>query len=230
MDSKPRWSLRSVVGITTAIREQPTLNTTVKSLKNSGLRRLHLFSDFGFDNINEMEFIKIRRRERVYGAWSNWFYALKEMRETYDQDYYAIFQDDIIVSRYINQYLYYTTPNYADCFSIFCPSIYRGVNRWNRQDKGSGLWMAQTFVFTKEATDSILNSQEVWRVPGDKCIDNRVGLWAKYNDRGVYYHTPSLVQHIGDSSTLWQDVKAEGLRAASDFVGEDFDTLKLLDD
>jgi len=163
-------------------------------------------------------------------AWKNWFYALKQLRKDYDQPYYGIVQDDIILCKNVDQYLYYNTPSGADCFSIFCPTDYRGLSRWNRQDHyGAKLWMAQTFFFTADATDSILSSEEVWRVPGDRAIDNRVGLWAKYNDRSVYYHTPSLVQHVGYTSTLWPGEQIKYNRAASDFVGEDFDALRLLE-
>lgn len=229
MDTRSRWGLHTIIGITTALRRKETLTATAASFKNAGFNKLHLFADKGSIISREAQFIKITHRESIFGAWKNWFYALKELREAYDQEYYGIAQDDILLSKNINQYLYYNTPREADCFSIFCPSIYVGLSRWNRQDHmGSKLWMAQTFFFTKAAVDSLLTSQEVWRISGDRHIDNRVGLWAKYNDRSVYYHTPSLGQHVGYASTLWED-KIEGGRAASDFVGEDFDTLKLLD-
>ena len=53
----------------------------------------------------------------------------------------------------------------------------------------------------------------------------------------AYYHSPSLGQHIGHSSTLWanqnnplglDELPALGDRSASDFVGESFDAMQLL--
>ena len=53
----------------------------------------------------------------------------------------------------------------------------------------------------------------------------RVGIGLiKDSDYGWHKHfSPSLSQHIGDTSTIWSEGnRAAGKRAASDFVGEDY--------
>ena len=65
---------------------------------------------------------------------------------------------------------------------------------------------------------------------GDKLIDVRVGEWSEAINKAAIFHNPSLAQHIGEFSTIWEDgVPAEDDRAAFEFVGENFDALQLLD-
>lgn len=218
MGAECGWWMFCVVGITSAIRKEPTLERTLESLSDAGFDLLHCYLDYGSQIPSKFEFIKKTNRDKLYGAWGNWFYALKDLTEQYDSQLYGIIQDDVIVKPNVCQYMSEYMPQDADCLSIFTPSLYKDVSRWKRQDwRGSKLWMAQTLFFTRDAALSLLNSEEVWRIEGTKGIDNRVGLWAKYNGRSIYYHTPSLAQHIGQTSTLWGDLKAEGWRQADDF-------------
>ena len=52
-------------------------------------------------------------------------------------------------------------------------------------------------------------------------IDARVGRWAAENQRSVWYHTPSLVQHTGSGNSALGDPLITSLRVAADFIGED---------
>ena len=59
--------------------------------------------------------------------------------------------------------------------------------------------------------------------------DNRIGWWARENNFEVVYHTPSLSQHIGHTSSCWDSQPTSvWRRSASDFVGEEFDLLDLM--
>ena len=87
--------------------------------------------------------------------------------------------------------------------------------------------MAQTFIFPPFAVDSILSHPIIKNWQGDKNIDSKIGEWARSIGMLTYYHTPSLGQHVGHSSTIWE-MPALGDRSASDFVGERFDAMQLL--
>ena len=50
-------------------------------------------------------------------------------------------------------------------------------------------------------------------------IDTVIGWWARRRRVPFWFPTPSLVQHIGETSTLWAGCDASGPRAASLFVG-----------
>ena len=48
-----------------------------------------------------------------------------------------------------------------------------------------------------------------------------VGQWCLDQHLDYYLHTPSLTQHIGDTSTIWKGSKTTGRRRAATFVGEE---------
>lgn len=59
---------------------------------------------------------------------------------------------------------------------------------------------------------------------GNTLKDAIIGHWAGRAGLPVYFHTPSLGQHIGQESTLTEDLSTvSNGRQASDFVGEDCD-------
>jgi hypothetical protein len=59
---------------------------------------------------------------------------------------------------------------------------------------------------------------------GNTIKDAVIGQWAEKLKLPVYFHTPSLAEHIGVSSTLTDDDSTpENGRMSKDFVGEDFD-------
>jgi hypothetical protein len=59
---------------------------------------------------------------------------------------------------------------------------------------------------------------------GNTVKDAVIGQWAERLALPVFYHTPSLVEHIGEFSTLTDDVSSvENGRMSFDFVGKNFD-------
>jgi hypothetical protein len=172
---------------------------------------------------------KVSRRKNTYGAWPNYFYALGELFEAEEAKFYAIAQDDIVLCKETYRYIQNLSfPDDLGCFSLFCPKMYSGTKTWTRVGAGSQLWMAQLLIYPRHVINSIITNSSVWRFEGNAGIDNRIGAWAQENKKGVYFHSPSLVEHVGKTSTLWPKAKLEGERAAHNFVGEDFDALKLI--
>ena len=51
-------------------------------------------------------------------------------------------------------------------------------------------------------------------------IDLVIGAWAVRRGIAVWHTTPSLVQHIGESSTIWPSDRADGPRRADRFAGD----------
>jgi len=58
---------------------------------------------------------------------------------------------------------------------------------------------------------------------GEDLTDALVGYWCLESGLDYYLHTPSLSQHIGDTSTLWEKTSLSGRRLAASFPGEDVD-------
>lgn len=92
------------------------------------------------------------------------------------------------------------------------------------------------------APDSIVSASickmcSLWRTPpanprpyrqrgprdGMDHIDTVIGCWATRANLPLYVFRPSLVQHIGDTSTIWTQATNTGIRRADHFLGPDTD-------
>jgi hypothetical protein len=83
--------------------------------------------------------------------------------------------------------------------------------------------MAQTYFFPPDSARNCATHKICTGWKKDRQIDNIVGRWANHAEQYPYYFSPSLAQHVGDTSTLWnKNNQAAGRRAAKDFVGEYF--------
>ncbi len=196
-------TLSNIIGLTTAPRKKPTLHFALDTLARCGFDNICVFAEPDSPlPINKD--IKVKQRKRTLGAWENWFWGLKELYDTYEQPYYCMVQDDIWAAHCIDvPGLLEGLDMNVGLYSLYTPVKYLGASEWNDIQQGSKLHMAQFYVIPRESARSIINSEEVWRIPGNYAIDNRIGLWAKYQRKRVLYRTPSLFDHIGETSTIW---------------------------
>ena len=237
VDHEPRLATGAVktwaVGITTAPRERPTLERTVRSLASAGWKLPRIFAEPGVELPDNCEHLPLTRRDAPLGGWPNWLLALGELvlREP-QADAYFLVQDDVAFCRNIRAYLERTLwpSGKVGLVSVYCPAVYvRRVRGLHCVDAGWSLISALTCVFPNAAARSLLGHARVLShrrsgpYGGVKSIDAVIGRWAKDCGLPAYFHTPSLAQHTGDTSTVWPTATNEGQRHASDFVGEDFD-------
>lgn len=221
------WS----VGITTAPRRLPTIDDCLDSVINAGWQSVRIFSDGDVPLADRHAEIPITRREPQIGAWPNFYLSLAEqlMREP-EADAYLMIQDDALFfnHRGLRDYLegMMWTAEGAQVASLFCPQKYtQPTNGWC-QFEGSWVWGAQAFVFSRPAAQSFLADKEVVRhrwnaeYQGLCGIDVLIGKWAQRSEIPIYFPTPSLVQHIGHVSAIWERDYIIGPRRADRFAGD----------
>ncbi len=222
-----RWA----VGVTTAPRLAPTLGECLVSLASAGWDHPRLFVDGAV--LVPPAFAGLARTDRnpQLGAWPSYYLALGEllMREPH-ADAYLIAQDDALfaadldIRAYLERVLWPGKTPWI--VSLFCPRPYTQERPGWYPFPGVWVWGAQAFVFSREAAQGFLADLEVVRHRWARHrnpvadIDWRVGLWARARRRPIYYPTPSLVQHIGEVSSLWKGVRVRGCRRASWFAGK----------
>jgi len=198
--------MRWAIGVTTAPRPRATLGRTLDSLARAGFQRPAVFHD-----------------DRGRGAWSNWLYALGSLLLV-DADALLLVQDDAVFCRGLRRYLDRTLwpdGSIALC-SPYSPGPYRQPRRgWHQQQRGWGLVGALCWAIPRATAGDMLRDLGGVRATGR--IDARLGKWAATAGRDVWYHTPSLVQHVGNGNSALGDQAINDLRRAADFVGEDFD-------
>lgn len=131
------------------------------------------------------------------GAFSNWFGCLREGAASGEQ--FAIAQDDILVARGLARLAEYQIA---------------GVVSYYRCPKPG--WGACFYVFAPEAAEQLC--QQEWE--SDRNIDAFV--YHSCRRRGIPFWQPdaSYVLHVGETSTLGDDLKCAGWRQALSFRDE----------
>jgi hypothetical protein len=219
------------VGVTTAPRGVATLDRCLESLTQAGWPSARLFVDGEADIPEAFAHLPRTVREPRIGAWPNYYLALGELlMRSPEADAYLLVQDDSLFCQdgglraYLEGVLWPgKRPGIA---SLFCSRAYTQPRAGWYEFDGSWLWCALAFVFSRQAAQRFLADPEVvqhrWsrRRKPLADIDWLVGQWAWRSDVPLYYPTPSLVQHIGDVSSLWQGVRLHGYRRASWFAGQ----------
>jgi hypothetical protein len=219
------------VGVTTAPRQQPTLERCLDSLIRAGWHRPRLFVDSAVTVPERHADLPVTLRESRLGAWPNYYLTLAEllMREPH-ADAYLLVQDDVIVydrqnlRAYLERCLWPDEP--VGAVSLFCSREYTQSSAGWHRHAGRWVWGAQAFIFPRESAKRFVSDPLVlghrwnsWN-GGLANIDVVIGHWAVRHDLPVYYPCPSLVQHVGDTSTLWPDARIAGGRQADRFAGD----------
>ncbi|HUY36903.1 MAG TPA: hypothetical protein VMV69_29560 [Pirellulales bacterium] len=225
-----RWA----VGVTTAPRARPTLDESLDSLHKAGWGRPRLFAEPCTVLPECRRDLPVSRRDGKLGAFSNWYLGLTELflREPL-ADAYLMCQDDAIFAvgarDYLEQNLWPGTE--VGVVSIYTPSHWSkapGVlaesRGFHHVRHGWESWGALAYVFPNRSLRALLvdplfvNHRHHGAAEGQRNIDSVVGAWCESAGLAYYIHMPSLVQHIGDTSTIWKSASASGPRRAADFV------------
>lgn len=226
------WS----VGITTCKRKASTINDLILQVLDNGWNRITVYADAGSD-AEPCDNARVVYRDVVYGCWTNWICGLMEMYcVDRKADVYAMFEDDIEMCLGLRPYLESVIPSleYLGALSLYTPPHQAKKAKGlfcihDESYRGGFMWGTQAVIFTNTSLASFLSSKssiehlrtETGRE--NKNRDSAIGLWAKQSGHRVYYHTPSLVQHIGKESAINHEH-----HEALDFVGKDFDATALI--
>jgi hypothetical protein len=227
---RPEPVRKWAVGVTTAPRPHPTLDACLESLARAGWEFPHLFMDSAVRISGRFGHLPGTLRSPAAGAWPNHYLALLEltMRQP-DVDAYLIMQDDALiydsenVRAYLEQVLW--PGSELPIVSLYCAEPYTATRfGWHRYRK-SWVWGALALIFPRATVQAYLCDRSIcrhrWRsrTGGLSQIDVLIGWWARRRRIPFWFPTPSLVQHIGETSTLSADCPATGPRAAGLFVG-----------
>jgi predicted O-methyltransferase YrrM len=234
----PRRLSTWAVGVVTAPREHPTLPRSLASLALAGWASVRLFAEPGCELPIESDQIKITRRADTLGEWPNWLLGLAELYQRGPRaDAYMMVQDDTVFCRGVREFLEAELwpDDRVGMVSVYCPEPHAQSGRgWKPVAAGAGLVGALTCIFPNAAARALLGHPGIvdHRLRGGRHglvdTDGIIGRWAQQAAMPVYHYSPSLAQHIGDTSTVWPGAPNAGPRRSSNFVGEDFDARELI--
>ena len=214
----------------TAPRRVATLDACLDSLIRAGWERPRLFVDTATTIATRHIGLPLTVREPRIGAFPNYYLALAElvMRDP-EADAYMLAEDDVLFSdredlrAYLEDVLW--PSDSVGAVSLYCSSVYtRPDPGWHRFD-GEWVWGALAFIFSPESarrflSDPLIFAHRTSKDEGLADTDALIGVWSHQRDLPLFFPTPSLVQHIGDTSSLWPASRALGLRRADRFAGD----------
>lgn len=188
------------------------------------------------------------QRKKQYGDWTNWITGFYELLVSeYDSDYFMMVEDDAIICKDSKRYLEYAIPQLGEfaSLSLYTPSIYHKKNfrGFHNQLEGHRTWSTVTVVMTRQKAIDFFSDPHVqkhrfedifgfengyWQCPNtdpkNSIKDAVIGQWANKKGLAIYFHTPSLAEHIGDFSTLTdQESTVANGRRSLDFIGIEAD-------
>jgi hypothetical protein len=214
------------VGVTTAPRGQPTLEECLTSLASAGWNDPRLFVDGDAALPPRCADLDQTCRSHRVGAWPSYYLALAElMMRQPEADAFLLVQDDVVfaegffVRGYLEDVLW--PGKKPGIVSLLCPHPYTKPDPGWYPFDDDWIWGAQAFAFSREAAQGFLTDSRVLQHRYTRHrnpladIDWCVGQWAKRQRQPIYYPTPSLVQHVGQISSLWPGQRAWGYRRAS---------------
>lgn len=221
------WS----VGIVTAPRREATLEWCLDSIVRAGWESPHLFVD-GLVRIPERyTHLPVTWRERATGAWPNYYLALSELVQRDPQaDAYVLFQDDAVLydrgnlREYLESVLW--PGNCRGLVSLYCSQAYNLTQPGWHQLGQRWLWGALGFIFPRELARAFVTDPNVcahrWNGPHDgrTMVDGLIGEWARTHGHSISYPNPSLIQHVGNTSSIWNNTNNAGWRRADWFAGD----------
>lgn len=218
------------VGVTTAPRIRPTLETCLDSLIRAGWHRPHLFIDAAVHIPEPFQHLPYNFRAEPIGAWPSYYLALSELLLRYPRaDAYLIVQDDALcytgqsLTRYLEGVLWPgKRPGLA---SLYCAEADRAEQPgWHALDRPACSGPV-ALAFPRELAKAFLTDRAVlehrWH-PDERAataIGGLISRWAYERGLPIWLPTPSLVQHLGETSTLWPRARALGPYRSSAFAG-----------
>lgn len=225
------------VAVTTSPRRQPTLAPCLDRLLTCGWDQPLLSIDGDVDIPHRFRHLPVTQRTSPIGAWPNYYLTLSELvMQSPHADAYMVIQDDSIFANcpelktYLEDVLWPNSDMDAKLpplVSLYCASDdTRETNGWCQHPNQWKLG-ALAMIFSPAAVHNFLRDEHVFRhrLHGGKHslagIDAVIGDWAIRNQVPVWYPTPSLVQHIGNVSTIWESSGANGMRRASRFINDE---------
>jgi hypothetical protein len=149
-----------------------------------------------------------------------------------DADAYLLAEDDVrfydseVLREYMEEMLW---PDPRPCIvSLYCPSTYSARDFGWQPRRSEWNLGALAFIFPRRVAQDFVLDQSVcnhrwgrWQEENQGLANSDLvlGNWALRKRIPVWYPTPSLVQHIGVTSTLGLHLQANGERRADRWAG-----------
>ena len=215
------------MAITAAPRDPAMLSQTIHSLQSAGWWESVVFAEP--DTPVHPSAHEYRWSTETLGPWKNFLRAFEAGYET-GADYIAIAQDDVIAAKGLRKYLEGNMVVPDDDAGAFSPYTNEAMQtdllpesdlRWrcHENQKCAARADGACFYVIPRRSAEILHAKPV-RNAGVNATDRWIDKHCRENQLKIYWHRPSLVQHIGKGSTIHESRDLNVWRRACDFVSD----------
>ena len=198
------------LGMLTAPRETPTVESSLQSVRSAGFSNIELFAEPNSFLPDPFNGLCIHRRGKRLGNILNFCSGLSMLLEKYPKaEAIAMFQDDISLARGSREWLETQLwPEGAGIVSLFTPLPHLDTKTgWHLRSPGfQRVCGAQALIFRRDILEAFLSDPRVFgRLNmSDQCDDAVVAGWAARMGEKIAYHTPSLVGHGEGASSIFE--------------------------
>ncbi|WP_013626612.1 hypothetical protein [Rubinisphaera brasiliensis] len=210
-----RYKQTVEVGITTAPREQVTLQSTVASLVENRWEP-HIFAEPG-SNLEGLSNLPIHQNAERLGAWRNWVHCCKTLLDTTRSKYILTVQDDTTIVPGAGEFLEsFQWPDGCGMVSLYTPTQYTKKTPGCHRIRTNSLWGACAMLFRRDDLERLMDTKvatnwkgapfktrkrprEPWEVAN---VDTAVGKALREMGLAPFFFSPSLSQHIGATSSI----------------------------
>lgn len=212
------------IAMTIAPRRRPTLHESLASLRGAGFTEdVRLFAEPGtFDHLSRPTDARtiIRDNPSTQGCFHNWRQAITSLLSETDALWLLVVQDDAVwapgSADILREHMVarqdlrtgFLSPYVTDKNAIEAAF----VDGWNECSIGWTFWGALAFCMKRATAEELLRHPRFAQHQGTQQIDAVVSASMLDLDLPSFVLVPSLVDHIGDTSTVGHDDVAGTLR------------------
>ena len=199
------------VGVITAPRRVPTLGRTLRSLAAAGFGPVRIFAEPGSTIPPEADRHRLVVHPARLGNFANFYNALASLyRDEPGAECVALFQDDIEAADGLRAWSdSQLWPLGAGLVSLFTPRVHADDRPgWRLLRPGfHRVYGGQALAFRRDVLEEFLADPHVLREvhAGRHGDDAVVAAWAARRGLPIAYHSPSLVQHVGPVSSIYEE-------------------------
>ena len=209
--------------MTTAPRRVPTFLLALSSLREAGFNgRVDVFAEPGtWDQApRSKDTLTVTHDHAVtLGGFGNWRHAITSLLASDDSPWLLVVQDDAIWAPGSANKLHAEATARRDLRTGFLSPYVTSkdvpsgsVEGWNECRSGWYLWGALALCIPRDAARELLQHPRFVEHGGSQQVDAVVAASMLDLGRPSYVHVPSLVDHVGETSTLGHDDIASTLR------------------
>lgn len=208
------------IAMITAQRPIPTIERAYSSLRAAGFQEtVHVIAEPGSpipESVAGDPRARVLLNQQRQGCFKNWKHACRTLLKTGTQ-WILIVEDDAIWQRNAASVLRQQMQVRSNVRTGFISSYLsvRNLEKsftdgWNETKAGWGLYGALALCMRRDAAEELLQARRFVNHPGPRQLDSIIGLTMLDLRRPSFVHLPSLVDHIGETSTIGHGGRTPG--------------------